>query len=408
MFSHAKSQRTRWFRLILGVLAAAAIALLIPVTALAAEVHSGDTVTIGPNQVVTDDLYVFGSNVIVEGTIQGDLIAAGSTVTIAGHVTGSVIAAGSTVSVGGPVDGSVRVAGNLVTLAAPVGGDALLAGSSVTLNGPAHVGRDALLAGAAMNLEAPVARNVTAAGNKLIIGSTVGGAVNANVTDLVLGDGALVSGPVSYISSHDASVAPTASVGGAMQRTPAPVTANPWQVGGIDTLALLRGFVGLAVLGLLLVFAFPRAAASASATLERQWPTSLGLGLVVLLGTPIIAVAIFVVGLLIGGWWIGLMLLGAYSTVGVVGYLACAEWVGMTAMRMAKSAANPIWAVLLGLLILALLSLIPVLGGLIVLAAVVFGVGAVALSAWQAYRPTPRAESLPIAAQARTQLQAAA
>ena len=41
----------------------------VPATALAAEVRSGDTVTIGPYEVVTDDLYVFGNNLVIEGTV---------------------------------------------------------------------------------------------------------------------------------------------------------------------------------------------------------------------------------------------------------------------------------------------------------------------------------------------------
>ena len=56
------------------------------------------------------DLYVFGNNLVIQGTVRGDVIAAGSSVTITGHVTGSVMAAGSTLVVSGPVDGSVRLA----------------------------------------------------------------------------------------------------------------------------------------------------------------------------------------------------------------------------------------------------------------------------------------------------------
>src|SRR5207248_3378959 len=67
----------------------------------------------------------------------------------------------------------------------------------------------------------------------LMIGSTVGGAVNANVTQLTLGNAAVVQGPISYISNQDAAVAPGASVLGAVQRTPPAIRpANPmggWQ-----------------------------------------------------------------------------------------------------------------------------------------------------------------------------------
>src|SRR5438046_1366457 len=96
MSEHLTRKRTGFVAFILRAAIASVIALIVPATALAAEVRSGDTVTIGPNEVVTDDLYVFGNNLVIQGTVKGDVIAAGSSVTIAGHVTGSVMAAGST------------------------------------------------------------------------------------------------------------------------------------------------------------------------------------------------------------------------------------------------------------------------------------------------------------------------
>ena len=142
--------RTPGVAFILRAACATALALIVPATALAAEVRSGDTVAIGPNEVVADDVYMFGNNVVIQGTVRGDVIAAGSNVTIAGHVTGSVLAAGSTLVVSGPVDGSVRLAGNLLTVSAPVGGDALMAGSILTVNAPGSVGRDLLAGGNAI------------------------------------------------------------------------------------------------------------------------------------------------------------------------------------------------------------------------------------------------------------------
>jgi len=395
MSKHRSSRRPYGVTFILRAAFASAIALIVPATALAAEVRSGPTVTIGPNETVADDLYVFGNNVVVQGTVNGDVIAAGSSVTIAGHVTGSVMAAGSTLVVSGPVDGSVRLAGNLLTVSAPVGGDALMAGSILTVNAPASVGRDVLAGGNAINLQSPVGRNVSVGGNTLTVGSTIGGAINASVTDLVLGDGAVVQGPVSYMSSHEATVSSGARVPSGLQRTPpAPATVNPWVVGGIDTLALIRGFIGLAALGILLVLAFPRAATAAAATVQRRWAASLGLGFALLVGIPVLALAVFGVGLLIGGWWIGLMLLSLYGVLAIVGYLAFAQWLGLAALGLSKGQARPVWALLLGLLMLGLATVVPVLGALVVFGAIVFGIGAVALSGWQKYRGAPEAERI--------------
>jgi cytoskeletal protein CcmA (bactofilin family) len=409
MFPGGISLPAHWLRIIMSATVAGTVALIVPLTALAAEVRSGDTVTIGPDEVITDDVYVFGNNLVIQGTVNGDVIAAGSSVTVAGHVTGSVAAAGSTLTISGPVDGTARLAGNLVTVSAPVGGDVLMAGSMLTLNSPGRVGRDVLVGGNAVNVQAPVGRNLKAGATTLTVGSTVGGAVDASVTDLVLGNAAVVKGPVSYVSGHDAAVAPGARIESTIQRTPPAVkAANPWEVGGIDTLALLRGFVGLAALGVLLVLAFPRAAATTTAAVQHQWAASLGLGFALLVGIPVLAIVVFALGLAVGGWWIGLMLLGLYAVLTVVAYLAFAEWVGLTAVRLGKWSAHPVWAMLLGLLILGMLSLIPVAGTLVALAATVFGIGGLSLSAWQTYRRTVSPDHTTMAGQPPTPLQVAA
>ena len=375
-------------RFVLGVALASAVALILPLAAFAADVRSGDDITIGPSDVVTDDLYAFGANVLVQGTVQGDVIAAGSNVTINGHVTGSVMAAGGALTVNGPVDGSVRVAGNRITLGAPVGTDVLVAGSAVTLNPVAEVGRDLLAAGTSMTVQAPVARNVMATGGTLTLGSSVGGAVEATVSNLVIESGASIEGPVAYVSAQPATVSPGANLQQPVQRTEPPTTRSspPWMVGGLDIFGWLRGFVGLAIFGSLLALAFPRAATTVADTGEHRWLASLGLGFALLVALPVLALFVFIIGLLIGGWWIGPMLLGVYAMLLVVAYVAFAEWVGLTALRINKRTAHPAAAMLLGVLIVSLVGLIPVLGPLVGLAAVLLGLGALTVSGWQAYR----------------------
>ncbi len=107
-----------------------------------------------------------------------------------------------------------------------------------------------------------------------------------------------------------------------------------------------------------------------------------------------LAVLVFGLGLVIGGWWIGLVLLTLYAILAVAGYLAVAEWLGLAALCISKVEARPVWALLLGLLILGLATVIPVLGGLVVFGAIVFGIGAVTLRGWQMYRGTPVADPI--------------
>jgi hypothetical protein len=71
--------------------------------ALAFDGRSGDRIVIGKDEVINEDLYLGGTEIIVDGTINGDLMAAGQTITVNGKVTGDLYAAGNSVTVNGEV-----------------------------------------------------------------------------------------------------------------------------------------------------------------------------------------------------------------------------------------------------------------------------------------------------------------
>src|SRR5688500_7385591 len=85
-------------------------------TVLAVEIRGGETVTIGKDEVIDDDLVVTGQTVLIDGVINGDLLAAGSRVVINGRVNGSLMMAGQLLELNGQVGGSVYSAGAALTV----------------------------------------------------------------------------------------------------------------------------------------------------------------------------------------------------------------------------------------------------------------------------------------------------
>src|ERR1051326_2200236 len=112
------------------VLAALMLVLAQPPAAMAAETRGGNEITVGPNETIDDDLYAFGQNVTILGTVTGSFIAGGNTVTVSGDVGGDLMAAGSTVLVNGPIHGSVRAAGQSVEIYNRIDGDLLASGNT--------------------------------------------------------------------------------------------------------------------------------------------------------------------------------------------------------------------------------------------------------------------------------------
>ena len=83
---------------------------LVPAAAAFQE-RSGETVIIGEDEVIDDDLYGGATTFIVDGTIKGDLIVGGQTIIINGTVEGDVFAAGQSITINGTVGDDVRIAG---------------------------------------------------------------------------------------------------------------------------------------------------------------------------------------------------------------------------------------------------------------------------------------------------------
>ncbi len=376
-----------------GLLAVALLGVLMPARALAAEVRRGDTVTIPPGEVIQEDLYAFGGTVLIQGTVHGDVLIFARTVDISGTVDGDVLAAGGVTRISGPVRGSIRAAAGTLILSGPVKEDAMLAGGEVRLEPGAQVGRDVFVAANTAELQSPVGGQVQAAADKLTLAAPVTGNVHAEVGTLRLTDAAQVGGSLRYRSTRGAELSSNAKVIGPVQRL------SPEQRRGVGPLwyfiGWVRSLVGLFALGLLLVLITPDFARRVPVTLRQKPWQSLGWGAVALIGAPIIAVAFFIVGALLGGWWIGLLALGLYALAVALCFPVVGLFIGRWLLdRFGKAGTPLVLALLVGLVLLTVADRIPLLGGLIALATVLFGLGALVLTAARGRRPTGGAPML--------------
>jgi hypothetical protein len=133
------------------------------------------------------------------------------------------------------------------------------------------------------------------------------------------------------------------------------------------------------VAGLVLLALFPRARDAVDDVVRRGIGPVILWGLVLLIGLPIVAVVAMVT---LVGLPLGLTLLFALGLIYGIGYVAGAWVLGRRIVR----TASPVVAFLVGWAILRVVALVPFLGGLAWLAAVVVGLGAVAVAAGRARR----------------------
>lgn len=359
---------------------------LLPGPALAAVVRTGDVVQVGPQEVIDEDLYVFGRVVNIQGTVRGDLIAFGEQVSVSGDVEGDVMSASSKGQFTSPVRGSLRAAGSELVVNAPVSGDAMLAAGNVRLTNKAQVGRDLYVASGDATVQAPVQGELRAATGTLTLASSVGRDAHAEVGTLRLLDGAHINGDLSYRSDKDAQLASGAVVTGSVERL-APRQARG-RGGALVAFFWVRWLVGLFALGLLLVLLFPDFARRSTAMLRQRPLPSLGWGAALFVGLPIAAALVFMVGLLVGGWWIGLFILALYGLAVALSFPVVGMLLGRWLLeRFHKTGVHLVLALLVGLVLLSLVRLVPVLGQLALFATALFGLGALLLTVVRGRRP---------------------
>ncbi len=375
----ARTQRAfgRWLATLTEAIVIAALFAWLPLPAAAADLRQGTDVTVAHTETVNDDIYAGAGTINIEGTVNGNVIAGGGTITVSGSITRDLIVGGGTINLTGHVGGSIIAAGGNLTINGPVAQDVVVTGGTIDIGSSATIGRDLVVAGGTATVSAPITRRVQMASGSLTLRNRVGGDVRGRVDHLKL-DGAQIGGNLDYTSNNAVQLVNGARVAGTtIRHTPTD------QGGGAGNgfLGWLRELIGFFALGLLLIFLLPGISARAIDTLRAQpWP-SLGIGAAILVITPIVALIVFIIGVLIGGWWLGVLLLPIWILVLAIGYVVSGFLVGrLLFARLGWARYHDALALLGGLFALTVLGLLPVLGGLIGLAALVFGAGALALT----------------------------
>jgi len=350
-----------------------------------------------------EDVYLGGPSVDVTRDVPADLVAAGGTVRIAASVAETAMVAGGDVALDGTVGDDVIAAGGTVVLRGRTGDDARLAGGTVRIEGrvedeamaaggtvrlerEAVVGGRAWLAGGEVVVAGTVERDLRVAAGHVSIEGTVRGNVLVHADVLDIGATARIDGDVVHRGAREPHIASGAQIAGRVDHRQEPARRAGRALGRLAWLLLVPA---LFATGAVMIAIFPRFTSAAAGVIETDPWRSLGYGALVLVGAPLTMIALFVTGI---GFPLGLVVLAGYPVVLLLGYLVAALFVGVAGARRlgrdggASSKAALILRLFAALVVLALARLVPILGGLVGFAALLFGVGALALQLQRAYQ----------------------
>jgi hypothetical protein len=349
-----------------------------------------------------DDL-VFGGDVYTGGSgakpisAQRDAFAYGVSVNLSGPVGKDAHAAGFDVEVDSNVGADLYVAGGSISVRGRVGEDLSASGFMVRLNKEANIGSNARIVGANMTIDAPIGGSLLVAGGKIMLNAPVTGDVRLTASEVEFGPSASIQGTLTYAAGNKVDIPASVISSDRVRQLPfkgpdllndlrktmdkdipsfwpsffgvvvtflvtlgfllivaavclsfLPVTVEKLRARAVETpgLAELFGFFGLALMAGLV---------PASAL------TLVGLPLI-----PIVLLAIFVL------WLLG-YLLGAYA-------VSTRIWMAFSKnVYLDQSMPRKVIVLAAGLVALAVLNFIPIIGWLINLAVVFLGLGSIAL-----------------------------
>ena len=376
--------RRQWqrFAAVAFVMGALVCALALPPSAAAAEVRRGDPSYVLPaGQEVKTDLIVAAARARIDGDVDGDLIVFANVVEVNGHVKGDILCFAQSLRVEGPVDGNVRAFTQNLTLNGSVARNVMSWTGVMELGGKATVGGTMTMFAGASELNGRIAGDLLAFVGDLEIDGVLGRDATIRGGRLTIGPSAKIDGTTKYEGPRQPDISSSAKLGRPIDVTihrPGPDYSRAryyWHQ------VLLWG--ASFVFGLVLLLVAPGFCSDALQASKRIGP-AMGFGALFLFATPI---AVLIICLTIVGLGVGIAALMCYLMALYSAQVFIGSWLGETLLGTASGIGPLIGRMALGLAILHALRIVPFVGPLIGLLALMWGLGALVLALYRNMRP---------------------
>ncbi len=352
-----------------------ALSLAAPRQASAAEVRRGQSVSVPAGETIHNDLVAAGSSVRIEGTVEGDVIAFTRDLTVTGHVTGDVISFSQEALIDGIVDGNVRVFSRGLILQGMVGKNVSALGSSVDLISKATVGGGMIVLAGETDLDGKIQRDLLGMVGRSDLDGLIGGQAWIRGGTLHVTSSADIRGPATFEGREQPTVDAGAKLASPLQ---VEITQEVRRNRRGTARLVLRAIFGYAVavlIGFMILTMFPGFFRAVLREAGRIG-VPIGIGAVALIAGWIL----LVVGVLLLFLGVGAGVAGAlgYAPILYLSQIFVGSWLGNKIMGEPGAAKGAIVGrMAVGLLIIRVVGLIPVLGGLVWLAVLLWGTGAV-------------------------------
>jgi len=325
-----------------------------------------------------------GNNIQIDGTVEGTAFAFGQVVRVNGTINGDLITCAQTLYINGTVKGNIYAAGQDLTLGTQATGDVLLAGQRIDVTKEAVIGRDLFIGGSTVLMDGTVQREFYVNGADVSISGLVGRNLNMEGQTLNLLDGADIKGDLSYRTHDKAKIASGAVIEGKTNwQYVEPAETQPSKTFVSDLTGMLWSIAGALLIWFIVRIWRPEFWTKNARTIDEKPLKTIGVGILALIVTPILAILLMVTVI---GIPLGIILGITYGVALYLSKIVVAAFIGYWLSKRFKWAGihKGVWAVLLALVALEVLTNIKYIDFISWLLIVFAGLGTLVLTNYKA------------------------
>jgi len=355
------------------------ILLGIPRILLGSDFRAKDDIIVDSDEIVRDDLYLFGNSSDVRGDVEGDLSAFCYDIISSGEIGGGANIFAYDLDLTGRVAGTVRIFAFTARVNAPIEGNVVGLGSWLRFGNKAVISRDIDIYAERITFDGTARGKFTASGDEVKIAGTIYGDVEVDTKRLLIVDPAVIKGNLIYKSREKAVIEDGVVIEGETtwdKKDTEPMEEASKTIGifnaGFKIALLVMSFVT----GLLIILLCKDHAREASLQVQKNFWYTLAVGFltfIILSGGALVSMVLII------GIPLSLIMIMIGMVLFYIGKIYAAIPLGNWVLNLISKESKPgiILQFLIGLIILTILFRIPYFGMIIYIGAFVLGAGAI-------------------------------
>jgi len=334
--------------------------------------------------VIAGDYFGAGESSRPDGSIEGDAFVAGGEVMVSAPVMGDAVLTGGSIHVGDRIGSDLYAAGGDIIVDAAVGHNARLTGGRIRLTRHADIAGNMTLAGSSLLMEGRTGGTFTAFGKSVTINGEINGDASVVARSLEVGPNARINGRLTYRTAKPPKISPGAVISGGVKKSELEfpqVEVEP-VAKAVAWVGAMMFASGLFVIGALIILLSPAGVSSVVGQIRSRPLQALIVGFALVVCVPVAAILAMVTVI---GIPVGFLLMLMWPIVVMLGYLAGALFLGDALAGLfsrdrghSTNRGLRILGLAIVLALATVLTQVPILGAMLILALLFFGTGALA------------------------------